>query len=112
MGKINWTARMRNEEVLHRVMEESSILRTANRRKANWIDHVLRRSCLLKRVMEGKIEEKILGTGGRGRSRKQVLDNIKENKGYCKLKEEALDLALRRTRFGRGYGPVVRQTAK
>jgi hypothetical protein len=28
------------------------------------------------------------------------------------LKEEALDRTLRRTRFGRGYGPVVRQTAE
>jgi hypothetical protein len=28
------------------------------------------------------------------------------------LKEEALDRTLWRTRFGRGYGPVVRQTAK
>jgi hypothetical protein len=26
------------------------------------------------------------------------------------LKEEALDRTLWRTRFGRGYGPVVRQT--
>jgi len=62
--------------------------------------------------MEGKLEEKILGTGSRGRSRKQVLDDIKEKKGYCKLKEEALDLALWRCRFGRGYGPVLRQTAE
>jgi hypothetical protein len=29
---------------------------------------------------------------------------------YWKLKEEALDRTLWRTRFGRGYGPVVRQT--
>jgi hypothetical protein len=28
------------------------------------------------------------------------------------LKEEALDHTLWRTRFGRGYGPVVRQTAE
>jgi hypothetical protein len=28
-----------------------------------------------------------------------------------KLKDEALDRTLWRTRFGRGYGPVVRQTA-
>jgi hypothetical protein len=28
------------------------------------------------------------------------------------LKEEALDRTLWRTRFGRGYGPVVRQTAE
>jgi hypothetical protein len=28
------------------------------------------------------------------------------------LKEEALDRTLWRTRFGRGYGPVVRQTTE
>jgi len=27
------------------------------------------------------------------------------------LKEEALDLTMWRARFGRGFGPVVRQTA-
>ena len=108
MGKINWTARVRNEEILHRAKEERNILHTVNRRKANWIDHVLRRSCLLKHVMEGRIEEIKLRTGSRGRSRKQVLDDIKEKKGYFKLKEEALDLALWRIRFGRGYGSVGR----
>jgi hypothetical protein len=33
-------------------------------------------------------------------------------KRYWKLKEEALDRTLWRTRFGRGYGPVVRQTTE
>jgi hypothetical protein len=28
------------------------------------------------------------------------------------LREEALDRTLWRTRFGRGYGPVVRQTTE
>jgi hypothetical protein len=37
---------------------------------------------------------------------------IKEKKRYWKLKEEALDRTLWRTRFGRGYGPVVRQTTE
>jgi hypothetical protein len=37
------------------------------------------------------------------------LDDLKENTGYCQLKEEALDRTLWRTDFGRGYGPVVRQ---
>jgi hypothetical protein len=49
-------------------------------------------------------------TGRRGRRRKQLLDNLKEKKIYWKLKEEALDCTLWRTRFGRDYGPVVRQT--
>jgi hypothetical protein len=50
-------------------------------------------------------------TGRRGRRRKQLLDDLKEKRRCWKLKEEALDLTLWRTRFGRGYGPVVRQTA-
>jgi hypothetical protein len=50
--------------------------------------------------------------GRRGRSRKQPLDDLKEKRRYWKLKEEALDRTMWRTRFGRGYGPVVRQTAE
>jgi hypothetical protein len=54
---------------------------------------------------EGRIEVK----GRRGRRCKQVLEDLKERRGHCKLKEEALDQTLWKTRFGRGYGPVVRQ---
>jgi len=36
----------------------------------------------------------------------------KERKGYSHLKEEALDRTMWRARFGRGFGPVVRQTTK
>jgi hypothetical protein len=50
-------------------------------------------------------------TGRRGRRRKQLLDDLKEKRRYWKLKEEALDHTVWRTGFGRGYGPVVRQTA-
>jgi hypothetical protein len=58
MEKISWTDRVRNEEVLHRVKEERNILHTyKKRRKANWIGHILRRNCLLKHVIEGKIGE-------------------------------------------------------
>jgi hypothetical protein len=48
-------------------------------------------------------------TGKRGRRDKQLLDDVKENKGYWKLKEEALDLTLWKTRSGRGYEPAVTQ---
>jgi hypothetical protein len=48
-------------------------------------------------------------TERRGRRRKQLLDDLKEKRGHWKLKEEALDRTLWRIRFGRGYGPVVRQ---
>jgi hypothetical protein len=48
---------------------------------------------------------------GRGRRRrKQLLDDLKEKRRYWKFKEEALDRTLWRTRFGGGYGPVVRQS--
>jgi hypothetical protein len=99
-------------EVLHRVKEERNILHTIKKRKANWIDHILRRNCLLKHSFEGKIEGRIEVTGRRGRRHKQLLDDLKEKRGYCKLKEEVLDRTLWRTHFGRGYGPVVRQTAE
>jgi len=51
-------------------------------------------------------------TGRRGRRRQQLLYDLKEKKGCWKLKEEALDHTLWRSRFGRSYGPVVRQTTE
>jgi hypothetical protein len=51
-------------------------------------------------------------TGGRGRRRRKLLDDLKIKRGYSHLKEEALDRTMWRARFGRGFGPVVRQTAK
>ena len=47
---------MRNEEVLLRVKEQRNILHEINKRKANWIVNILRRNCLLQRVIEGKIQ--------------------------------------------------------
>jgi hypothetical protein len=103
MEKVSWTDRVRNE-VLHRVKEERNIVHTIKRRKANWIGHSLCRNCLLKHVIEGKLEGRIEMTGSQGRRRKQLLDDLNEKRKYWKLKEEALD------RFGTGYGPVVRET--
>jgi hypothetical protein len=65
---------------------------------------------LLKHVIKGKIEGRIEVTGRRGRWREQLLDNLKEKRGYCKLKEEALDHTVWRTHFARSYGSVVPQT--
>jgi hypothetical protein len=36
----------------------------------------------------------------------------KERRGYSHLKEEALDRSMWTARFGRGFGPVARQTTK
>ena len=54
MEKISWTDYVRNEEVLVRVNEQRNILREIRKRKASWIDHILRRNCLLKQVIEGR----------------------------------------------------------
>jgi hypothetical protein len=51
-------------------------------------------------------------TARRGRRSTQLLDDLKETTGYCKLKDTALDRIHWRTRFGIGYGPVVRRTAE
>jgi hypothetical protein len=47
-------------------------------------------------------------TGRREKRRKQLLDDLKKKRGHWKLKEGTLDRPVRRTRFRRGYGPVVR----
>jgi hypothetical protein len=52
--------------------------------------------------MDGTIEL----TRRRGRKCKQLFDDVKEERGYCNLKEEVLDRILTGSRFGRCYGTV------
>jgi hypothetical protein len=73
---------VRNEEVLHRVKEERNIIPTIKRRKVNWLGHILRRNCLLKHVIEGKLEGRIEMTVRRGRRCKQLLDDIEEKRKH------------------------------
>ena len=110
MEKIIWTDHVRDEEVLLRVKEQRNILHEIRKRKANWIGNILRRNCLLQRVIEGKIIVGIEVTGRQGRRRRKLLDDLKDRRGYCHLKEEALDRTMWRACFGRGFGSVVRQT--
>jgi hypothetical protein len=69
LEKISWTDRVGNELVLHRVKGERDIVHTVKRRKANWIGHILRRNCILKHVIEGKLEGRICD----GKTRKKAL---------------------------------------
>jgi hypothetical protein len=62
------------------------------------------------RVIEGKIKGGIEVAGRR--RRRKLLDDLKERRGYYHLKEEALDRTMWRAGFGRGFGPVVRQTTE
>ena len=95
-------------QTLFRVKEQRNILHEISKGKANWIGQILRRNCLLQRVIEGKIEGGIEVTGRRGRRRRKLLDDFKGRRGYSHLTEEALDRTMWRARFGRDFGPVVR----
>jgi hypothetical protein len=98
---------VRNEEVLLRVSEQRNILHEIRKRKANSVGRISRRNCLLKQVIEGKIQGQIEVTRRRGRRRKELLDDLGNRRGYSNLKEKALDRIKWRNRFGRGCGPVV-----
>jgi hypothetical protein len=94
MEMIRRTNHVRNEEVSRGVKEERNIQQTIKRKKANWIGHFLRRNCLLKQFIEGKTEGWVEVTGRHGKRCKQLVDGLKETRGYWKLKEEALDRTL------------------
>ena len=112
MEEISWTDHVRNEEVLLRVNEQRNILHEIRKRKANWIGYILRRNCLLKLVIEGKIQGEMEVTRRGGRRRRKLLDDLKDRRGYSYLKEEALDPNMWRNRFRGGFGPVVRQNTE
>jgi hypothetical protein len=86
-------------KALRRIRDKRNIRQTIKRKKTNWIGHILSMNCLLKHVIEGKVEVK----WRRGRRCKQLLDDLKETRGCWKLKEEDLDGSVWRIRFGRGY---------
>jgi hypothetical protein len=141
-------------------IQSRRILHTIKRRKANWIGHILHRNCILKHIIEGKMER---GTEVRVKHEircKQLLDGLKgknthstrrraaasslwchswkknpplcfhelnqkllaaplyvcfylkEKRRFWKLRNDAPDHTLRRTRFGRVYETLVRQTEK
>jgi len=99
MENISWTDHVRNEDVLLRVNEQRNILHEIRKRKTNWIGNILRRNCLLKQVIEGKIK----GEKEVARRRKKLLDDLKDRREYSLLKKEALDRTMWRHRFGGGF---------
>jgi hypothetical protein len=64
------------EGVLLKAKEERKILHTIKTKKANWVGHILRRNCLLKHDIEGKIE----GARKSGRRRKLLQDKVTEKR--------------------------------
>ena len=84
----NEMVRERNEQVLERIGEKRALLNNIQRRKSNWIGHILRRNCLLHDAIEGHITE-VKGLGRRRRT--QLLDDLRNRRRYWELKEEAED---------------------
>jgi hypothetical protein len=93
MESISWTDHVRNE-VLLRIKEQRNILHDTSKRKTNWIDHILRRNCLLRQDIEGKIKVGIELTGRRGRRRRKLMDDLKEGMGYSLWKRLLWDRLL------------------
>jgi len=86
MEKISWKDLKTNDEVLHLVEEERNIVITIEKRKKNWIGHIVRGNSLLKLVLEGRME----GKRPRGRQRIGMIDELKEG-SYVSMKRRAED---------------------
>jgi len=110
MEKISWTDHVKNEDYLESRSRRISHIQYVNGRRNGLVTFCVK-TAFSQRVIEGKIKGGIEVIGRRGRRRRKLLDDLKERRGYSHLKE-ALDRFMWRARFGRGFGPVVRQTAK
>jgi len=67
---------IKHNTVYSRVKEQRNILHEIRKGKANWIGHILRRNCLLQRVIEGKMKGGIEVIGRRGRKRRKLLVDL------------------------------------
>ena len=85
MGKIKWSEKVTNEQVLELTGEKRTLLNNILRYKANWIGHILRINYILHVAIEGQMTEvKVVG-----RRRTQLLDDLRDRRRYWELKEEA-----------------------
>jgi hypothetical protein len=67
-------------------MGDRNILHTVKRRMTDWVGYILHRNCLLKHVIEVKLEGRMEVRGKQGRRLKQLLDDLKEMRGCRKWK--------------------------
>jgi len=87
MEKIKWSEKITNEQVLDHIGEKRTLLNNVLHRKVNWIDHILKRNCLIHDAIEGQMTE----VKAVGRRRTQFLDDLRNRRRYWELKEEAED---------------------
>jgi hypothetical protein len=84
-----------------------SYMKYVNGRRTGLVESAFCNGLLKERYKRG-----IDVTGRQGRRRRKLLDDLKERRGYYHLKEVTVDRTMWRGCFGRGFGPVVRQTTK
>ena len=65
MLKVKWTEKRSNEWVLEQVGEMWTLLKAIERRKKQWLGHVMRHNGMMREVVEGKMK----GKKGKGRPR-------------------------------------------
>ena len=86
MEKVSWMDKKTNEQVLREVGEERRLLQSVEKRKRNWIGHVVRGERLMKKVVEGRMK----GKRGKGRPREGMISELKGD-SYGKMKRMAED---------------------
>ena len=99
-AKTSWTDRMKNWKSLTKGQKMEW-------RKVNCNGHIFSKKCILKQV----IEERREGKRRRWRRPKHLLEDVKETRGYWRLKGNALERTLWRTHFGWGCFTFLRQTS-
>ena len=73
MEKVKWPVKAIDDQILERIGEKRTLLNNILRRKANCIGPILRRNCLLHKVIEGQMTEV------KGR-RTQLLDDLRNRR--------------------------------
>ena len=64
MENKKWSEKLTNEQVPDRIGQKRTLLNNILRRKANLIDHILKRNCLLHAALEVEMT-KVKGVGRR-----------------------------------------------
>ena len=85
MEPVKWTDKIKNAVVLNRMGEGRMMKEMINKWNKDWLDHWLRRNCLLKNALEGMVNGKKV----RGRKRYQMINNIIINGLYADMKRNA-----------------------
>ena len=109
LKKIIWTNRVKSRRY-YRQSKSKEIYYTTEKRTQNGIGHTMRMNCFLMHITEGKTKGKTEKKKRRWRRCQQLLDDLKEKRGYWKYIEEVPALNLWRTPFGKVYGRVLRWT--